>query len=204
MELLPSETTIESTILNLDFLNLEPIEEEENLREGDLLEEKFDKSARKKAMNTLKNKKDISSYLSKTKACHNVIKKENGEYTVCNRLVCHFAHSMEEKMDPVCVFDLNCRYKNSKCMFKHSDESRELWALRANQPIVDLPEKSKIPQAPVKLPPKSIKTLFCDDTKKKLDFSKEQIIKVPNEEAWKNVIREEFKKQNYNIRVIIE
>lgn len=91
------------------------------------------------------NFKSTENTLVCTKACKYVIQlKENGDYGVCYRPICSFAHSLEELKDPMCGFDKMCRYRDTnRCMFRHSDETKEQWLDRTEQKLPNLPPTSK-------------------------------------------------------------
>lgn len=116
------------------------------------------------AFNHMADKEKIAKSLACTKACHNVVRdKETGEFGVCWRKVCTFAHSDEELQPPQCSFDLTCRFKHgrndrktrrlipgSQCKFHHSDETIEEYYKRSGTKRPDLPPTSektrKIPE----------------------------------------------------------
>ena len=125
-------------------------------------EEKVDE--RTAAFNHMADKEKVAKSLACTKACHNVVRdKETGEFGVCWRKVCTFAHSEEELQPPRCSFDLTCRFKQgrndrktrklipgSQCKFHHSDETIEEYYKRSGTKLPDLPPTSektrKIPE----------------------------------------------------------
>lgn len=85
---------------------------------------------RSNAFYCLKNKKNISKKLFKTKMCMFVTLDidQNGKHHYinnCKRENCHFAHTKEELNSAKCVFGNTCKYKNSKtrpCTFLHPGE----------------------------------------------------------------------------------
>ena len=115
---------------------------------------------RSQAFAKMENKEDVAKTLTCTRACNNV-KRSDGEYGVCYRETCSFAHSLDELNDPMCSFGATCRHKwgkrqrdgsvdsSSKCRFRHSDESREDWTKRANRTIPDLPQTSEMTRKPM-------------------------------------------------------
>lgn len=94
----------------------------------------------------------IAASLTCTKACNLVttpfLNPKDGaspRYGVCTRPKCTFAHSTDELQAPRCGFDGNCRFLHGKrdrktrkiipdtaCKFRHSNETVEEWAKRAN------------------------------------------------------------------------
>ena len=86
---------------------------------------------RSNAFFCLKNKKNISKKLFKTKMCMyvNTTHDDNGNtiYTNnCTRPNCHFAHTKEELNCAECVFGETCKFKDSKtrpCTFLHPGET---------------------------------------------------------------------------------
>ena len=115
---------------------------------------------RKYTPNRFSTKGSVSTNLTATKACKNVLTLRNGKYGVCERVECTFAHSLSELRDPQCTFDLNCRFRNgrpsvngtidsdAKCMFRHSDETRAEWLNRTGREIPNLPETSENTRKP--------------------------------------------------------
>lgn len=112
--------------------------------------------SRTTAFTKIENKEDVFKSLSCTRACKNVLKRqESGEYGVCYRNVCTFAHSLDELKDPMCGFDASCRFRYGRtqrdrtvdskgtCMFRHRDETREDWLKRTNRNLPDLPATSE-------------------------------------------------------------
>lgn len=108
------------------------------------------------------DKEAMAKSLTRTRACKNVTNcQENGEYGVCYRDTCSFAHSLEELNDPMCGFDTTCRFRHGrprrggtvdsegKCMFRHSDETREGWLKRTGRKLPSLPSTSKKTRDPV-------------------------------------------------------
>ena len=113
------------------------------------------------AFSKMEDKEAVAKSLSCTRACKNVLQKqESGEYGVCLRHVCTFAHSLEELNDPMCGFDATCRFRhgrprrdgtvdsNGKCMFLHSDETREDWLKRTGRKLPALPATSEKTRKP--------------------------------------------------------
>jgi hypothetical protein len=99
----------------------------------------------------LESKKKTQDYsrLKCTKPCSYVLNKtEQGEYGVCTREVCTFAHSLEEFVLPQCLFGANCWYKENTCAFKHPNESDMEYYERTGTEQPDLPctsEKVRVP-----------------------------------------------------------
>ena len=104
----------------------------------------------------MEDREAMAKSLSCTKACNNVTRlQENGEYGVCYRSICTFAHSLDELNDPMCGFDSTCRFQNGhphwdgtvdptgKCMFRHSNETREVWLKRTGRKLPDLPQTNE-------------------------------------------------------------
>ena len=118
------------------------------------------------AFNKISDKDATAKALLRTKECRNVVMNYvhgTGNYGVCNREYCTFAHSLEEYSIPKCSFDVSCRFRlpnrTKKCRFKHSDENEdEFWrrsgvqypnlpatAEKTRNPITILSKKSQIP-----------------------------------------------------------
>ena len=93
---------------------------------------------RSNAFYCLKNKKNISKKLFKTKMCMYVEIQTNqyGKKTFinnCMRPHCHFAHTENELNCAECVFGETCKFKNSKtrpCTFLHPGEDVEIFRKR--------------------------------------------------------------------------
>lgn len=102
--------------------------------------------------------------LSYTRACRLVTEgiDENGNFGVCYRATCTFAHSLEEFQPPICKFGSTCRFlKLSKdsdpknvCKFKHSSETLKKWIKRAGIDL-KLPETSEMSHRPCESKPAS-------------------------------------------------
>lgn len=117
--------------------------------------------ARIKALSKMENKEEMDKNLTGTKACKNIERTSTGEFGVCYREICTFAHSLEELNDPMCGFDSVCRHrlgkvqrdstvdKTLKCMYRHTDETREEWVNRTGCVIPDLPKTSEKTRKPV-------------------------------------------------------
>lgn len=94
---------------------------------------------------------------TRTKACRNVTTlTKDGDFGVCTRQQCTFAHSTEELAPPMCIYDSTCRFlygrrdyrtsqlvPNSKCKFRHSHESQEDWLKRSGANLPNLPATSE-------------------------------------------------------------
>ena len=98
------------------------------------------------------DKNTLSACLTRTKPCRLVVKKPDGNFGICNRDKCSFAHSQEELEIPLCMFDENCRtvygkydkntndfIPNTFCTFKHSFETKTQWLKRTNTVLPELP-----------------------------------------------------------------
>ena len=117
--------------------------------------------SRSKAFAKMENKEEIAKNLTGTKTCKNIQLTSTGEFGVCYREKCTFAHSLEELNDPMCGFDDTCRHrlgkvqrdgtvdKTRKCMFRHSIETRDEWAKRTDRVIPNLPKTSEKTRKPV-------------------------------------------------------
>ena len=153
---------IEFYILYLKKIsNMTTIKNEQNIKE---IKERINND-RTQAFEKFGNKTHISKVLSFTKPCSNVIKKKaNGDFGVCYRAECSYAHSKQELKPPVCNFDFSCRFRYGKktlqgivpdteCKFLHSDETPEEWMERTkdknNTDIVELPETNEHSRKPV-------------------------------------------------------
>lgn len=103
------------------------------------------------------DKEKVAKSLTCTKACRNVTReKETGEFGMCWRKVCTFAHSEAELQPPKCSFDRTCRFKHgrndrntrkripdSQCKFRHSDETVAEYYKRSGVKCPDLPPTSE-------------------------------------------------------------
>jgi len=93
---------------------------------------------RSNAFYCLKNKRNISKKLFKTKMCMyvDVQVDRHGNKTYvnnCMRPNCHFAHTENELNCAECVFGETCKFKNSKtrpCTFLHPGEDVEIFRKR--------------------------------------------------------------------------
>lgn len=111
---------------------------------------------RTKAFNLISDKERIALTLVCTKPCRNVTTlNEKGEFGVCTREHCTFAHSEQEFALPPCSFDQTCRFKygrinhktnttfpGSQCKFRHSDETVEQFYRRSGNKRPYLPVTS--------------------------------------------------------------
>ena len=145
-----------------------------------LVEEVVDE--RTAAFNHMADKDKVAKSLTRTKACHNVARnKETGEFGVCWRKVCTFAHSSAEFQPPQCSFDRTCRFKHgrndrktrkripgSQCKFRHSDETIEEYYNRSGVKQPDLPPTSE----------KTYKIAGSKPSEQKKEQKKEQSVKV--------------------------
>lgn len=106
---------------------------------------------------------ELAKSLAYTKPCMNVLKRVNeetgeicGEYGVCERDVCTFAHSLSELKLPPCGFGEKCNRKygsmdvrtrkidkSRKCQFFHPDETPEKFYTRTGCRKPDIPETSE-------------------------------------------------------------
>ena len=85
-----------------------------------------------------------------TKACHFCKKSESGEWSVCTREKCTFAHSLSELQLGQCSFGETCKRKHGTncCQFKHPDETNEQYYSRTGIVKPDLPETSEATRRP--------------------------------------------------------
>lgn len=92
-----------------------------------------------------KSKEEIVSALLCTRACLFCKRKESGEWGVCFREKCTFAHSLSELQLPICGFGDNCKRKSgpNSCQFKHPAENTEQYYSRTGLVKPDLPETSE-------------------------------------------------------------
>lgn len=134
---------------------------------------------RSNAFSTLENKEKIAKSLFCTRPCNNV-KRENQDspYGCCYRETCSFAHSMSEINDPMCSFDITCRFRwgkpqrdgpiddKTKCQFRHSDETRQEWVKRTGRTLPDLPETSENTRKPTASKPTASKPTAHKNIKK--------------------------------------
>ena len=75
-----------------------------------------DRTQRDKGFSILSKRKNVVTYLKKTKFCRLLI--EQGK---CNREICNFAHTVKEISFPYCVFADDC--KKDGCKFRHPTET---------------------------------------------------------------------------------
>lgn len=112
-----------------------------------------DDDPRSLAFSNMDDKETISKALTCTRVCNNVKRGSPAEeFGVCYRENCSFAHCLNELNDPMCGFDSTCRFRwgkqqrdgsmntDAKCMFRHSDETRDDWIKRTGRTPPDLPE----------------------------------------------------------------
>jgi hypothetical protein len=85
-----------------------------------------------------------------TKACHFCKKSDSGEWSVCTREKCTFAHSLSELQIGQCSFGETCKRKNGSncCQFKHPDETNDQYYSRTGIVKPDLPETSEATRRP--------------------------------------------------------
>jgi chemotaxis protein histidine kinase CheA len=165
------------------------------------------------AFEHMADKTRIAKSLKCTKACSNIKKDTNtGEFGVCYRAYCTFAHSMAELQPALCNFDSNCRFKHgkildwnsrtieqgSKCKFRHSDEDIQEYYSRSGMKRPDLPLTSdhtrKIPPVKEVSSTHEIKYSPKASTKeevKKIKYSQN----APTKEEVKASTKEEVKDQ---------
>lgn len=95
--------------------------------------------------------KDTAKKLTRTKPCKNVT-----DYGICTRQACTFAHSLEEWVPPPCGFGRKCYRQsgkkdfntglvlpNTRCQFKHPDETTEEYFKRTDTSLPNLPQTSE-------------------------------------------------------------
>jgi hypothetical protein len=145
---------------------------------------------RSQAFTKMEDKQIISKSLTCTRACKNVKRDYvTKKFGICYRETCSFAHCLDELNDPMCGFDSTCRFRwgkplhdgsidtETKCIFRHSDETREDWSKRTMRIIPDLPvtaektrkitQKKNLPSTPVKtvdVPSTPVKTVDVPST----------------------------------------
>jgi hypothetical protein len=119
----------------------------------------------------LNDKISTRNRLLRTKICNNIQPNERGEFGVCFRKYCDFAHSLEELKDPMCLFDSNCRnlqgrinrdgsiQPNSQCSFRHGFETREEWLTRTGKTLPILPRTSENTRKPIVSTPENTRPL---------------------------------------------
>jgi hypothetical protein len=103
------------------------------------------------AFNIMGDKSKIAQNLKCTKGCRNVTTLDSeGNFGVCYRHHCTFAHSMEELTPPSCSFGSNCRmkYGTRPCRFRHDDETVEEWLNRSGVNRPNLPPTNKDSRKP--------------------------------------------------------
>jgi hypothetical protein len=111
---------------------------------------------RSQVFTKMEDKKIISNSLTCTRVCNNVKRDSvTKKFGICYREVCSFAHCLDELNDPMCGFDSTCRFRwgktqcdgsidaDTKCMFRHSDETRDDWTKRTHRILPDLPKTAK-------------------------------------------------------------
>lgn len=171
---------------------------------------------RTQAFEKFSNKIHISKALSFTKPCSNVIKKKaNGEFGVCYRAECSYAHSKDELKPPKCNFDITCKFRdgkktlqgvipNTECNFLHSDETPEEWMERTkdkkDKNTIELPETSEFSRKPVIKEDKSI--IIKENKENKDDIF---IIKINEsedyQESLKIAITNALKNKKFNLKI---
>jgi hypothetical protein len=109
------------------------------------------KRQKDQAFLAMDNNHEFSRTRDYTMGCYAVVKKD-GQYGVCRRQGCTFAHSLEEIKDPLCSFGDKCHHingkqaydgtvdVNTKCRFRHPQESREKYYNRTAKVPQDLPK----------------------------------------------------------------
>ena len=85
--------------------------------------ENEDRTQRDKGFSILSKRKNVVTYLKKTKFCRLLI--EQGK---CNREICNFAHTVNEISFPYCVFADDC--KKDGCKFRHPNETIDDYKIR--------------------------------------------------------------------------
>lgn len=116
---------------------------------------------RSRAFAKMEDKETVAKTLTCTRACNNVKRDSpDKEFGICYRENCSFAHCLGELNDPMCGFDSTCRFRwgkpqrdgtvnaKAKCMFRHSDETREDWIKRTGRTLPDLPETDEKTRKP--------------------------------------------------------
>lgn len=188
------------------------VKNEKNEKNNYLFNKEQINQDRTQAFEKFSNKTHISKALSFTKPCSNVIKKKaNGEFGVCYRAECSYAHSKSELKPPKCNFDITCRFRDGKktlqgvipdteCKFLHSDETPEEWMERTkdknNTDTIELPETSEF----------SRKAVIKDD---KTVFKKDIFIIEINdsknyEDSLKTAIINALKNKQFNIKIVLK
>lgn len=81
---------------------------------------------------------NIQNLKKNTKACLN-ISAMGGEFGVCRRKECSFAHFLEELNIVNCFNNNNCQYY--KCRFIHPDETIQQYYTRTGFTVPNLPSK---------------------------------------------------------------
>lgn len=110
-------------------------------------------STRDAGFSMLENKANMSNNLAGTKVCKFVARdQETGEFGVCYRDVCTFAHSLESLKDPMCAFGNKCYHLNTEgrivCQFRHPFETRDDYMYRTYKQSPDLPETDETTRKP--------------------------------------------------------
>ena len=121
----------------------------------------------------------------------------DGNFGICTRKICTFAHSLHEWQPPICSFDKNCNGIKGKlnnygrsCKFKHSFETIDEWYSRADVLHPHLPlthEVSRQPNLIENLTPNIDKHLYTID--------------VPTHELAEIAIKELFSKGFFDIKI---
>lgn len=120
--------------------------------------------SRSQSFALMADKKSVATSLARTKACRMVVIDPNeNKFGVCTRAHCTFAHSEDERQAPMCGFDGNCRFingkrdrktgkivPNSKCKFRHSNETVFEWLNRSGVVRPKLPQTSEHSRKPSK------------------------------------------------------
>jgi len=121
----------------------------------------------KKVLELLSDPAAMAARLVCTKVCIHIARQTNGEYGVCYRETCSFAHSEQELQDPPCAYGTRCvPRRNNVCQFRHPNETREEYYARTGKTKPDVPatsEKTRRPRPYNKAPEaKPVETKVVD------------------------------------------
>lgn len=136
-----------------------------------------------------------------THPCQFVLRKtdENGnlgDYGVCYREKCTYAHSLEEYRIKKCLYENKCK-RGYDCPYIHSYETKQEYYDRTGEMVPDLPETNKDSRKPRK---PFVKKSFIVDLKEEQDEEQVKEVQV-NEQQVKEeqpVIEQPIETQSYD------
>lgn len=107
--------------------------------------------------------------LAFTKACYYVEKDGTpGEYGVCNKKGCTFAHTLQELRVPKCRYSDTCKH-GKNCYYIHTNETIQQYYKRIGKSVPNLPNKTSLLQGTI--PAKTDPSLSAQSPIPSLQFS---------------------------------